>query len=174
MEGNVRGESVPASVEGMPEAGILASGFEQVVKSDTKQTILLVEDEDRVRRVMSEVLQLAGYAVKEAEDAEDAMRTVAESGQPLQLLVTDVVLPGKSGRELARELQMRLPGMKAILISGYGENVALMGGSRNANLRYLAKPFSATLLVQAVKALLGDSKTCLRSGDRQQRAASAR
>ena len=170
----MRGESVPANVEGMPEAGILASGFEQAVKGDTKPTILLVEDEDRVRRVVSEVLQLAGYRVMEAEDAEDAMRTAAESGQVLQLLVTDVVLPGKSGRELARELQARLPGMKAILISGYGENVALMGGPRNANLRYLAKPFSATRLVQVVRALLGDSKTCLRSGDRPKRAASTR
>lgn len=170
----MRSESVPVSTEGIIEPGIFASVFPDVIQRDKRQTILLVEDEDRVRRVMSEVLRLAGYAVVEAEDAEDALSAVAKSRQDLQLLVTDVVLPGKNGRELARELQGQFPGMKAILISGYGENVALMGGLQSANLRYLAKPFSATLLVQAVRALLCDLRTVGATPRGMKRAASGR
>lgn len=152
----MRSESGPAGSDSTNAARFFAGEFEKAIQSDPRQTILLVEDEDRVRRVISEVLRSAGYTVVEAEDAESALSAAAQSGQPLPLLVTDVVLPGRSGRELARELQWRRPGMKAILISGYGENVALMGEARNANLRYLAKPFSAALLVEAVRALLCD------------------
>lgn len=170
----MRSESVPASADSTNAAGLLASGIEEAIQADTKQTILLVEDEDRVRRVMSEVLRLAGYAVVEAEDAEGALGSAARRGQSLQLLVTDVVLPGRSGRELARDLQARIPGMKAILISGYGENVALMGGTRNANLRYLAKPFSATQLAEAVRALLCDSAAADGGTRGSKRAASRR
>ena len=153
----MRSESVPVSTEGITERGILASSFPEVIQRDKRHTILLVEDEDRVRRVISAVLRLAGYTVVEANDAEGALGAAAQRGQSLHLLVTDVVLPGRSGRELARELQGRLPAMKAILISGYGESIALMGGTRSANVRYLAKPFSAGLLVEAVRALLRDS-----------------
>lgn len=170
----MRSESVPASADGTNAAGFLAGEFEEIIQEDTQQTILLVEDEDRVRRVMSEVLRIAGYAVVEAEDAEGALGSAARHGQSLQLLVTDVVLPGRSGRELARELQTRIPGMKAILISGYGENVALMGGTRSATLRYLAKPFSATLLVEAVRAILCDLRAADARARGSKRAASGR
>ena len=153
MEDDVRSESVPAGAEIVSDAGLLAQGFEGTGAGAA--TILVVEDEERVRRVMSEVLRLAGYTVVEAEDAEAAARAAAEGGRRLHLLVTDVVLPGKSGRELVREMRGQFPGMKAVLISGYGESVARMGVEGTVDVEYLPKPFSATELMQTVARVLG-------------------
>lgn len=139
------------------EAVILTPACEGAGEAVERQTILLVEDEARVRHVMAEVLRMAGHCVLEAENAESAMRVAIERGQSLHLLVTDVVLPGRSGRDLARELQGRFPGMKAILVSGYGESVALMGAARSPALSYLPKPFSAVALMEVVAQLLGKS-----------------
>jgi two-component system cell cycle sensor histidine kinase/response regulator CckA len=129
---------------------------------DTNETILLVEDELRVRRVMTDVLRLKGYKVLEAEDAEQAIQMARESGHHVDLLVTDVALPGKSGRDLARELRRRLPGLKTILVSGYGESVALLGNDCGAKTHYLPKPFSVTSLLGAVESALSEGKAkCL-------------
>jgi two-component system, cell cycle sensor histidine kinase and response regulator CckA len=123
------------------------------LKIDTP-TILLVEDEARVRRVMAEVLSTEGYSVLEFATAEHALAHPQLSLSKLTLLITDVMLPGKTGRQLARDLRDRMPGIKTILVSGYGENVALLGTEKNDAVSYLPKPFSATSLLAAVRQIL--------------------
>ena len=123
---------------------------------ETIGTILLVEDELRVRHVMTEVLRLKGYAVLEAERAEEALQLARESEGQISLLLTDVVLPGKNGRELAREMRLRLPSLKTIFVSGYGESVALLGTNCDEGVRYLAKPFSVSSLLESVESTLSD------------------
>src|ERR1700750_2302372 len=118
----MRGESFEGTIE-TKASGLLAQELKHVREGEEPETILLVEDEVRVRRVMADVFRLKGYAVLEVENAEEALRVATRS---VQLLVTDVVLPGKNGRDLARELRRRLPELKTILVSGYSESVALL------------------------------------------------
>jgi two-component system, cell cycle sensor histidine kinase and response regulator CckA len=117
-------------------------------------TILLVEDEAFVRDVTCEVLQAAGYAVLKASNAEAALRVYDEYGDKVQLLLTDVVMPGRNGRDLARELRARCPGIKTIFISGYGKNVALLGADHEPDVFYLPKPFSVPALIKNIQGAL--------------------
>ena len=91
-----------------------------------KRTILLVEDESFVRDVMDEVLQSVGYRVLKMQSAEEALEFCERSSEKLDLLLTDVVMPGRNGRDLARELRKQSPTMRTLFMSGYGENVALL------------------------------------------------
>jgi DNA-binding NtrC family response regulator len=117
-------------------------------------TILLVEDEVRVRKVMAQVLQAEGYTVIESGTAEHALVYPDLGFSRLTMLITDVMLPGKTGRQLALDMRNRVPGIKTLLVSGYGESVALMGAERTDGISYLPKPFSATSLLAAVRKAL--------------------
>jgi CheY-like chemotaxis protein len=96
-------------------------------------TILLV-DEAFVRDVIDEVLQSAGYQVLKTENATEALQKYASYRGKLHLLLTDVVMPGENGRDLARKLRNQCPGMRTIFMSGYGESAALLGAERDANV----------------------------------------
>jgi CheY-like chemotaxis protein len=98
-------------------------------------TALLVDDEDLVRASTAEMLNDLGYAVIEAASAEDALRLVAEGLQP-DLLVTDHLMPGMDGVELARTLKQRIPALRQLIISGYAEGEGLA-----PDLPRLEKPF---------------------------------
>lgn len=112
------------------------------------RTILLVEDETFVREVASEVLRAAGYRVLTAKSAAEAMR-IFESGFEIDLLLTDVVLPGETGRVLAERLRRANPELPVLLATGYGEQMA-----REASEECLAKPFSSEDLLGRVRQLL--------------------
>jgi|HubBroStandDraft_6_1064221.scaffolds.fasta_scaffold07919_3 two-component system cell cycle sensor histidine kinase/response regulator CckA len=116
--------------------------------------ILLVEDEARVRKVMAEVLCMEGYTVLESATAEHALTHPQLALSKLTVLITDVMLPGKTGRQLARDIKDRVPGIKTILVSGYGESIALLGTEKTDAVSYLPKPFSATSLLNAVRAVV--------------------
>jgi two-component system, cell cycle sensor histidine kinase and response regulator CckA len=103
--------------------------------------ILVVEDEDFVREVTCEVLLSAGYVVLRARTAAEAVRLFPRNGEGLQLLLTDVVLPGRSGQALAEELRAISPGLKTIFISGYPEVQISTQGLHEAGTFYLPKPF---------------------------------
>jgi two-component system, cell cycle sensor histidine kinase and response regulator CckA len=120
-----------------------------------RSTILVVEDEDFVREVTCEVLLAAGYLVLRARTAVEALRLFTRNGGKLQLLLTDVVLPGRSGQILARELRTIAPGLKTIFISGYPENHISEQILHEPGTFYLPKPFSVQMLLGAVEAALG-------------------
>jgi len=111
-------------------------------------TVLLVEDEDFVREVTCEVLRTCGYRVLSASNAREAEGIYRNEGLAIDLLLTDVVLPGETGCDLAKRLQMRNPGLKVLLATGYGEQMAKLTKSQEL---WLAKPFSREELVQRVR-----------------------
>ena len=122
------------------------------------ETILLVEDEAFVREVTCCVLQSAGYEVLSTANAEEALWTFCRHKGPVHLLLTDMVMPGKNGPELAAELEALSPGMKTILTSGYGDSVMVDEVCRNSRVFYLPKPFSIQSLTRKVRNVLDDSE----------------
>jgi CheY-like chemotaxis protein len=114
------------------------------------ETILLVEDDASVREIVLEFLRDAAYYVLEARDAAEAQAIMRKEARPVDLLVTDIVLPGMSGPEMAGVLRELSPHMRTLFISGYpSESV---GGTRSPS--FLAKPFSRAALLQAVRRAL--------------------
>jgi len=118
--------------------------------------ILVVEDEDFVREVTCEVLQSEGYQVVRASSAAEAVWEFERLGGGVSLLLTDVVLPGRNGGELAGELRNRHPALGTIYISGYPENELQKFGITEHAEFYLAKPFSMKSLVATVRRALGE------------------
>ena len=117
-------------------------------------TILLVEDENRLREVTSEVLEAAGYRVLKTSNAAEAMSVFTEYKTIVRLLLTDVVLPGQNGRDLAIDLRSACPKLKIIFISGYPENVVTRDGIQEDGMFYLPKPFSLQSLTRKVRQVL--------------------
>jgi len=123
----------------------------------TIATILVVEDEDFVREVTSEVLIAADYRVLRARTAAEAIRLFRETGDPAQLLLTDVVLPGRSGYLLANDLRALSPMLKVIFISGYPENAVSKSDLSLPDSCYLPKPFSVETLLEKVQAVFAEA-----------------
>jgi two-component system, cell cycle sensor histidine kinase and response regulator CckA len=116
------------------------------------ETILLVEDEAFVREVTGEVLEAVGYMVLKAANAEQAMKVYRQHPGVVDLLVTDLCMPGKNGRALAAELGTLCPRMKTILVSGYGDSG--QGKDGNSGFTYFPKPFSADSLMRKIREVL--------------------
>jgi len=117
-------------------------------------TVLLVEDEDAVRRVVRVALEACGYTVLEASSGPDAVQLMERGSTPVQLLVTDVVMPEMSGGELARLLRSRHPNLKVLFVSGYNEDALVRQGLFASNDRLLQKPFASSLLIATVQDVL--------------------
>ncbi|MGA3054544.1 MAG: response regulator [Candidatus Korobacteraceae bacterium] len=125
----------------------------------TESTILLVEDEPVVREVTRAVLEHAGYRVLECNGPEEALRVGSEHRGHIGLLLSDVVMPGMNGPELALQLQSLQPGLITVFMSGYAESFVLrkvmhnkmaQGGMTN----YIQKPFTINVLLSRVAAAL--------------------
>ena len=114
------------------------------------ETILLVEDDAAVREIVVEFLRSAAYYVLEARDANDALAIVRRESRPVDLLVSDIVLPGQNGPALACTLRNFAPQMRTLFISGYPSDS--IGGTGSPS--FLAKPFSRAALLQAVRRAL--------------------
>ena len=122
-----------------------------------KETILLVEDEPELRELTRTVLTARGYKVIEAVNAEDAERLANESysrGAKIHLLLTDVIMPGVSGRELAKRVLARQPSVRVLYVSGYTYNVIAQNGTLERGVAFLQKPFSPSGLVEKVREVL--------------------
>jgi DNA-binding NtrC family response regulator len=118
------------------------------------ETILLVEDEPAVRQLAERVLSKLGYKVLEAISPEDAERLAADNGAGIHLLLTDVVMPGISGRELAKRLSARCPQMRVLYMSGYTYNVIAQDGTLEEGIYFLQKPFTPQVLTEKVREAL--------------------
>jgi PAS domain S-box-containing protein len=118
------------------------------------ETILLVEDEEQVRRVAHRILQMAGYRVLEARNGAQAVEISNTSQEHIQLLITDVVMPGASGRELAQQLTSARAGLRVLYMSGYTEDVILKRGILTGEVRFVEKPFSKETLLRKVRETL--------------------
>ena len=115
--------------------------------------ILLVEDERFVREVAAEILEEIGYRVLKAKSSNDAIKVFRRNGAHIDLLITDVVLPGKNGCGLSDELEVECPELKTIFISGYPEQAINLADQAN-RASYLAKPFSVESLTSKVREAL--------------------
>ena len=118
------------------------------------ETILVVEDEEKVRNLVSVVLKDQGYTVLESRDAEEAVRVCREHSGPLHLLLTDVVMPGMSGPDLAQEVRPLRPDMKVLYMSGYADS-AIARHSLAKDTPFIQKPFLPDVLSRKVRDLLG-------------------
>ncbi len=118
------------------------------------ETILLVEDDEGVRDLAREILQAFGYRVLEAGHGNEALAVARHHPGPLHLLVTDVVMPGMSGREVAEALARERPETKALYLSGYTENAVVHHGVVEASMAFLQKPFTPDTLAREVREVL--------------------
>jgi two-component system cell cycle sensor histidine kinase/response regulator CckA len=116
--------------------------------------LLVVEDDNSVRALTRTVLRSDSYNVIEAADADDALHWVSEHPQPIQLLVTDLVMPGMSGRELAERLKELRPGLKVLYVSGYTDDAVVRHGLLEAEAAFLQKPFTPNALACKVREVL--------------------
>ena len=118
------------------------------------ETILLVEDEAQLRDLTRSVLAARGYSVLEAGGPVEAERLAEKHGATIHLLLTDVIMPGISGRELAKRLAARFPAMRVLYMSGYTYNVIAQDGTLERGVAFLQKPFTPSTLVEKVREVL--------------------
>jgi two-component system cell cycle sensor histidine kinase/response regulator CckA len=121
------------------------------------ETILLVEDEPSVRTLVRDELRKLGYRVVEAKNGVEACLLATQQAASLQLLLTDVVMPGMGGRELAQHLSVIKPDLRTLFISGYMDDVGIMAGQEEGTSSFLQKPFTPEVLGRAVRNLLDAS-----------------
>src|SRR5579862_705323 len=133
-----------------------ASGGKRVKAAVQKgsETILLVEDDEAVRELTEMVLKQYGYNVLVAEDPEHAQKLSDTPGMDIQLVLTDVVMPTMSGRELVRKLTSKHPHLRVLYMSGYTDNVITSGGVLEPGLAFLQKPFTPASLARKVREVL--------------------
>jgi PAS domain S-box-containing protein len=118
------------------------------------ETILLVEDDEQVRKLASRLLRQLGYNVIEASGAGEASRIFFEFRNNIDLLFTDVVMPGMNGRQLSKLLGTTKPKLKVLFMSGYNEEITDRLGNLDKNTHFIAKPFSSNALSQKVRQAL--------------------
>jgi CheY-like chemotaxis protein len=140
-----RVEDEPSRHAGVHSAGDSLRGDE---------TLLVVEDQADVRRLTLSILKSKGYRLLEAANADDALRVSAAHSEKIDLLLTDVIMPGLNGRQLAERLVQQRPDLKILYISGYVSNVIGLEGSIELGMEYLRKPFGARELSAKIREVL--------------------
>jgi PAS domain S-box-containing protein len=118
------------------------------------ETILVVEDEDAVRSLLCMVLQEAGYRVLEASRGAEAIRLFEQHSEPIQLVVTDVVMPEMGGRQMVQRLSELRPDLRVLYLSGYTDDAVVRHGVLQANVAFLQKPFTMATLTNKVRQVL--------------------
>jgi DNA-binding response OmpR family regulator len=118
------------------------------------ETVLVVEDESSVQGVIEKVLSGNGFRVLLACDGSEALRVSGEHEGPIDLLITDLVMPGMGGREVASRLETARPGLRVLFMSGYTENAISHHGVLDAGLDFIQKPFRSDALLRKVREVL--------------------
>ncbi|HEY5512340.1 MAG TPA: PAS domain S-box protein [Geomonas sp.] len=124
-------------------------------KGSGGETVLVVEDNPEVRAIIGEVLRGEGYLVLEAADSEEGVRHFARHSASVALLLVDVVMPGRSGLELYREIRALSPGVQVLFMSGYPEERIRAQGVLASDLAFIAKPLAPAELLNRVRGVLG-------------------
>lgn len=118
------------------------------------ETVLLAEDEDAVRKLARQVLEMNGYEVLEAANGDAALSICKHQTEPIHLLITDVIMPEMSGRELADQLAKLRPEMKVLFMSGYTDNAIIHQGVLDAGANFIQKPFPTDALARKIREVL--------------------
>jgi two-component system cell cycle sensor histidine kinase/response regulator CckA len=139
------------------EAAGMISSYAEVPRGT--ETVLLAEDEADVRELAKEFLVAAGYTVIEARNGQEALKLAAERGEEIDLLVSDLVMPGMTGQQLAALLQQQDPGLRVIFMSGYSEHAAAQAAQAGSTVRILTKPFNRMALLRTIREVLGSPTT---------------
>ncbi len=118
---------------------------------EQRRRVLLAEDDAAFRRFVGRVLVMSGYEVVEAGSGLEALTLLDGGGAPLDLIVSDIVMPGLGGAGLAREAHRRFPGLRIILISGYADKVEEILAEIGSEADFLRKPFTPDELIAAIE-----------------------
>ncbi len=161
--GHVRVESAPGRgstfliyLPRTDEPLVVVAPAAGAARAGTRETILLVEDEDGVRAMARRALCRKSYTVLEARDGEEALRVSAQWADRIHLLLTDIVMPRTSGRQLADLLQPQRPDMKVLYMSGYTDDAALCQEVAGSGKPFLQKPFTPSVLASKVREVLDE------------------
>ena len=118
------------------------------------ETILLVEDEEGVRRLLTHILHKRGYQVLEASDGDEALQIFAQRAGEIELVLTDMVMPHMSGRELAERVRQMRPELKVVFMSGYTDDVLVRTGALSPGMSFLQKPLRPEVLAAKLREAL--------------------
>jgi two-component system cell cycle sensor histidine kinase/response regulator CckA len=140
-------------ITGSLDAVAIAPAFRGVAVGGN-ETVLLVEDDEQVRVLAQTVLERCGFRVIAAAGCEEALLAEAAFKEPIQLLLTDVVMPRMSGRQLAEKLSLQRPRMKVLFMSGYTDDTVLIHGVLQAGMQFLQKPLTPEGLTRKVREVL--------------------
>jgi DNA-binding NtrC family response regulator len=122
------------------------------------ETVLLIDDDERLRALLRRVLEHYGYSVFEANDGDEAIELLAGYEGPIDLVITDVVMPGLTGRALVERLAAGRSPFKVLVISGYPQSDAVQHDVLALRMEFLAKPFEIADFVRFVRDLLDDER----------------
>ena len=126
---------------------------------ETRPTVLVVDDEEDLRDIMRRMLERRGFVILTAGDSQQAIAVLREHPGEIDILVTDLGLPGVSGGELSRTATALRPGMHVVYISGLPKDIAVADGKIDEGALLVKKPFTTDLLIEALRAVLTEGAT---------------
>jgi len=149
-----RGTTVFVCLPLAEEAGASATSDSEASVSPGSESVLLVEDEDPVRELVQEMLEMAGYRVHAASSGPDALAWAENPAHAFDILVSDVVMPRMNGGELAERLRHLRPHTRVLFVSGYPDDAIVRHGVRESGAPFLQKPFTYQTLTEKIREVL--------------------